>query len=274
MVVICVNKLNAKYIMPADASQVEVALVKAWHRNHDIESVRGILRNIQDELENEFHGFDIKIKNIHKIRFLNKSDKNNYKVIHSSDTCVVNRDNSMQQAQTTGYKNTVTNTKTVTITNTGEMSGTVPIPKIPLTLKFIHSESTTEMESEAIEISAPPQKVDMEPHSKKSVSYTLKTYDEAYNYLLDFEIDESSTFAFTHNYYKHHLPLISVFGGDLVLRNWDSDGISFSDDGKFILRNYPMKYRVTNARIFIVYGAPVKLSSSDLSVSSDDEIEC
>lgn len=282
IVVICVFKSNAKYIIRDDASPEEVSLVTNWQRNHDLKSLEGVLKFLLSKDGHEFKRFDIKIKELHSIRFVNESGKQNWNLAHSAKGCVINRNNLKQQGQTSGYKKTITQTKTVTVTNTAEISGTVKIPAIPLldsfSMKFTRSEATADLHSEAIEISAPSQKVDVDPHSKVSVSYKLYTYEKVYNYLLDFEIDENSAYVFSVTYplsSERHLRLLPEFDGSLELTNLVSTGISFRyENGKYILRNFPMTYRVSNAEINIVYGNPVELSSSDLNTSSDNEITC
>lgn len=300
IVVICVFKLNAKCIIRSEANNMLDILISNWQRKMDLESLEDVLTYSIENKGRIFKRFDIKIKELHGIRPVNESGEKNWINAHSAKSCVINRSNLKQQGQTSGYKKTITQTKTVTVTNTGEISGTVKIPNLPLldsfSMKLTRSKATADMQSEAIEISAPSQKVDVNPHSKVPVSYKLHTYEKVYNYLLDFEIDESSTFVDSPkkdlNFYANLLfrgdpqpeeiehSFLQIFDEGLELKDIEhcaepSNGISFRYvNGKYILKNFPMTYRVSNAELNVVFGNQVELSSWDLSTSSDDEIRC
>lgn len=222
-------------------------------------------------------GFDLQIKSVYRSRLANEIKHLDQKLEHISQYCIINRSNHKQQSQTSEYNQTITESKVVTITDTREISGTVEIPQLPLldsfSMKFTRSNATVESHTTAIEKSTPPQKVDIEPQSKTSISYQLYAFKDVYNYLLDFEIDESSVVQLKDREKYDLIPptniiflVINEIAPDKyainlldVLRNYPevnirpSSGTSLeSINGKYVLKNFPMKYEIsTNSRALL-----------------------
>lgn len=220
---------------------------------------------------------------------MNKIERDR-KLLHDSKTCIINRGNSKQDALSAGYKRTVNILKTVTVTNTREISGTAKISQIPIldvtAIKFSRSETTTDTKSTADEIQAPPQKVSVEPRSKVAVSYQLYTSQTEYNYLLDFHLSGKSTavfkscFIFTilcDTYEFEFIPWLQRIPSDMYMPTSSSNGNELSFEyyyGKYILKIFPMKIAVENTTLGISYGPHIALSDSELSTNSDADIQC
>lgn len=222
------------------------------------------------------------VKNLYETRFMGIKDKLNKITIHSSDTQVENRSPVRQEASTASYALSVEKSVSVTITKTHEFSANVGIEifffKASASYKFTQTETVTSNQSERFTVTAPSQKVILDPFTKMTVTYNFYQYDDIYSYFLDFELDDSSTFSrpnFRYMYYGDanccqpcllfktsstiDSSLKTFFAQNIdALRNVaykNETVVKIQEkDGKFILRNIPAEERVQNFGIEVVYG--------------------
>lgn len=236
-------------------------------------------------------GFDMQIKDVYAFRFVNTSDRFDLKFDHTAKTCIANRSNMKQQGQSVSYKETHTKSTTATITNTLGISGTVKIPKVSLldsmTIKFDHSWATSDTQTTAIEIWATAQKADVEPQSKTAILQNLYTLKTIYNYLIDFELADTSKMSTINCYAPNHInsvgnnvrgdlyeqaeaPLFDALGTLPQINVQASDGSSLERvNGKYILKNFPIKFEVSTAEFNVEIGESTKLSESELRTPTD-----
>lgn len=211
----------------------------------------------------------------------------NKKPIHSSDTQIINNTPLSQEASSVAYSATVTKTTSVTITKTHGFGATAGITIFFLNFggsyRFDRSKSIQNTTTETSTVTAPSQKVILEPFTKVNVTYNFYQYDDVYKYLLDFEIDEKSSMTrpdFRYMYYgdlKCCEPCL-LFKTSNVIRsplkrffkeNNDAfQSIVYKNDtvvkveqenGKFILRNIPAIEKIQNFGVDIIYGTAEKL---------------
>lgn len=233
--------------------------------------------------------YTMQISSVHDLRLVSEEmPKKNLE--HVSTNCIINRNEFQQEAQTSGYKRTITQTRSIAISFTQEVSGTVKIPTIPyldsISLKISHSRTTTESVSDSVEKSVLPQKVRVEPQSKVSVIYKLYTNTIVHHYLIDFEISQDSKIRFNagkregfwsffcppHRFYadRNLLDELNSFNSKPI-----SDNIKIEyESGKWILKNLPFKLETVDAELKVTFGQQTKLTDYELQTISDESIKC
>lgn len=146
-----------------------------------------------------------KIKDLYEKRFFSKRDKLNKIVIHSSDATVSNNSPNKQDAYTISYSYSVIETNSMTASLTTTISGKVEVEipflnkwKLKFDLSYSNSHTAAETQSRSMEytITAPPQKVSLDPYTKMNVTFDFYRYYDIYDYWLDFVVDDSSTITF------------------------------------------------------------------------------
>lgn len=154
------------------------------------------------------------IKNLHEKRFSSRRDKLNKIIIHSEESLVSNNSPKEQDAYSLSYSLEVTKTDAMTSSLTAEI-GTkfeVDIPfveKTTIEARFSGTESETHSISEKFTVTAPSQKISLDPFTKMNVTYDFYQYFDINDYFLDFVIDDSSTISYP-NYVE------AIYYGDLT----------------------------------------------------------
>lgn len=236
---------------------------------------------------------NLEITDIHAMHFVSRSAEPVKQLVHTGKTCVVNKGNIDQEGQTDGYKRTITNVTTVTITNTRDLTGEAKIPigdLSKLSVKFGHSETSSEAKSIAIEKVIPPQKVKVLPRTKITVFYEFHKVVETEYYLADLVIGSES---FMHSsLWKSGIGSVVDFilvglttPEDFRLINFlterprlteslrsdnQSEPSLIHENEKYIMKNYPMTIQSEFTEVKVVYGHHQTLSDSELN----GEVQC
>lgn len=251
----------------------------------DLESIKeGILGNFgsvqcdKRELLNLliFYSYDPKfninfvLKKLYEKRFVKSAKELNKEIVYGTHSYVRNDNSVQQELSTTSFSRTETKSSEISISNTFGISMSVETGidvffgsvSVSMGVEFSHSRTATTSESVAVTISAPSQKVIVNPHSQVKVSYYVYKYMDIHDYALDFELsDNSMIFGSVSRCYSKKLnvrqPLISYAKEHLERgKQYGKNDLKleYTTDGKLVLRNFPATEKSINYGIKVEFG--------------------
>lgn len=200
--------------------------------------------------------------------YVGRGDKINKFIFYSTDTEVENNSPSQQVVTRRPFSLTMESSFEVIFTKTrqtySEKKSNWLVYKKKGSVTFTQEEEERYSETNETTIYFPSQKITVAPFTKVNTTFNFFQYDDINNYLLDFEIADSSTLTHPElneislvvnvtrplgDFLKKHIDFLSnlKYENDTVLK-------LIANEGKFILKNLPTIEKLTNYGFDVVFG--------------------
>lgn len=226
--------------------------------NMSAKCLRQLMKNLDVELV---------VENIHRKKLINKHKKLNKQLYNVNEAVARNPNNIKHDVQLeTFFVTDAMEAYSINISKVNGLMGKFQFPSIQnleISLQFFGSDRFIHSIEKPFRLVTQPFKIKMDPLSSNRVKFNYYTYDNVYNYEVDFELRNTSTIRFLHNEQDQCLSELSPRLSLNVLGFFEEnpniiESINHNNEqqikfeyvnGKYILKGFPLIEKLSCAEV-------------------------